>query len=216
LRFAGECEAFSYWCEALPTVAHGFGAWGSVITVPAAQPSDDPTDPGQRAGRMGVALAVGFALQTEAQRGRGGDLLGTCNVAGRARTAVAGIDRTAALVARAARLNNRCGSAVCPSSMHKPWVFSMRKVCSMRHRKRYSRTTSVASASLRAGIVVSSRQCSGAAPVGGLASYASTKVISIELASPSRRALRGWRSTTPPARSTTRASRPRSPGPRGV
>jgi hypothetical protein len=28
LRFAGECEAFSYCCEALPTVAHGFGAWG--------------------------------------------------------------------------------------------------------------------------------------------------------------------------------------------
>jgi len=82
LRFEGECEAFSYCCEALPTIAHGFGAWGFIITVPAAQPGDGPTDPGQRAGRMGVALAVGLALQTEAQRGRGGDLLGT-SLAGR-------------------------------------------------------------------------------------------------------------------------------------
>src|SRR5258708_30887346 len=61
--------------------------------MPAAEPSDDPTEPGEAVLRMRVPLTLGLALQGGGQRGGGGDLGVACNIAGEAVAAIPGINQ---------------------------------------------------------------------------------------------------------------------------
>ena len=70
------CEggAFEHRLKALPAIGHGFGPRLAIVTVPAAEPGRNPRQPGERAFRPGVFLALRCAFKATGDGGGQFDL----------------------------------------------------------------------------------------------------------------------------------------------